>query len=52
MGKRGGTLWRTTGDIVDRWDAMMAIFDAQKELADYPDPGWNDPDMWKWEMEE
>lgn len=41
-----GHLWRTTGDIVDRWDAMMAIFDAQKELADYAGPGhWNDPDM-------
>ncbi|MBN1819715.1 MAG: glycoside hydrolase family 27 protein [Prolixibacteraceae bacterium] len=41
-----GHLWRTTGDIVDRWDAMMAIFDAQKELANYAAPGhWNDPDM-------
>ena len=41
-----GHLWRTTGDIVDRWDAMMAIFDAQKDLAQYAGPGhWNDPDM-------
>ena len=41
-----GHLWRTTGDIVDRWDAMMDIFDAQKELAKYAGPGyWNDPDM-------
>jgi len=41
-----GHLWRTTDDIVDRWDAMMAIFDAQKELAKYAGPGhWNDPDM-------
>lgn len=41
-----GHLWRTTGDIVDRWDAMMAIFDAQKELAKYAGPEhWNDPDM-------
>jgi alpha-galactosidase len=41
-----GHLWRTTGDIVDRWDAMMAIFDAQKDLASYAGPGhWNDPDM-------
>lgn len=41
-----GHLWRTTGDIVDRWDAMMAIFDAQKDLAGYAGPGhWNDPDM-------
>lgn len=41
-----GHLWRTTGDIVDRWDAMMSIFDAQKPLAKYAGPGyWNDPDM-------
>jgi len=41
-----GHLWRTTEDIVDRWDAMMAIFDAQKELAQYAGQGhWNDPDM-------
>lgn len=41
-----GHLWRTTGDIVDRWDAMMDIFDQQKELAKYAGPGkWNDPDM-------
>ncbi|MBN1185403.1 MAG: glycoside hydrolase family 27 protein [Bacteroidales bacterium] len=41
-----GHLWRTTGDIVDRWDAMMAIFDAQKNLNKYAGPGhWNDPDM-------
>jgi alpha-galactosidase len=41
-----GHLWRTTEDIVDRWDAMMAIFDSQKELAQYSGQGhWNDPDM-------
>jgi alpha-galactosidase len=41
-----GHLWRTTGDIVDRWDAMMDIFDRQKDLARYAGPGhWNDPDM-------
>lgn len=41
-----GHLWRTTGDIVDRWDAMMDIFDQQKDLAKYAGPGkWNDPDM-------
>jgi alpha-galactosidase len=41
-----GHLWRTTGDIVDRWDAMMDIFDKQKDLAKYAGPGkWNDPDM-------
>jgi alpha-galactosidase len=41
-----GHLWRTTGDIVDRWDAMIDIFDKQKDLAKHAGPGcWNDPDM-------
>ena len=41
-----GHLWRSTGDIVDRWDAMIAILDKEKELAKYAGPGhWNDPDM-------
>ncbi len=41
-----GNLWRTTGDIVDRWDAMMSIFDKQKDLGRYAGPGkWNDPDV-------
>jgi alpha-galactosidase len=41
-----GHLWRTTGDIVDRWDSMMAIVDKEKDLAKYAGPGyWNDPDM-------
>ncbi|MBN1185386.1 MAG: glycoside hydrolase family 27 protein [Bacteroidales bacterium] len=45
-GKDVGHLWRTTIDIVDRWDAMMYNFDMQRNLADYAGPGhWNDPDM-------
>lgn len=44
--KEVGHLWRTTGDIVDRWDAMMGIFDAERDLWRYAGPGhWNDPDM-------
>lgn len=44
--KEVGHLWRTTGDIVDRWDAMMAIVDKERDLAKYAGPGyWNDPDM-------
>lgn len=44
--KEVGHLWRTTGDIVDRWDEMMRIFDEQKDLWRYVGPGyWNDPDM-------
>lgn len=41
-----GHLWRTTGDIVDRWDAMIAIVDKERDLDKYAGPGhWNDPDM-------
>lgn len=44
--KEVGHLWRTTGDIVDRWDAMIAILDLERDLAKYAGPGhWNDPDM-------
>ncbi len=42
----GGNLWRTTGDIADRWDVMSTIGFAQDELAGFGGPGrWNDPDM-------
>ena len=42
----GGNLWRTTGDISDRWDSMDKIGFAQIKLARYAKPGhWNDPDM-------
>jgi alpha-galactosidase len=55
----GGNLWRTTGDINDRWEGknkwpdgsccstgMLAIVDEQVGLASYAGPGhWNDPDM-------
>jgi alpha-galactosidase len=55
----GGNLWRTTGDISDRWagqnkwpdgsccsNGMLAIVDLQVGLASYAGPGhWNDPDM-------
>ncbi len=41
-----GHLWRTTTDILDRWDAMIAILDLERDLAKYAGPGyWNDPDM-------
>ena len=43
----GGNLWRTTGDIGDRWASMSSIgFDKQVGLDSYAGPGhWNDPDM-------
>jgi alpha-galactosidase len=42
----GGNLWRTTGDISDRWASMGRIGFAQDALAAYAAPGhWNDPDM-------
>lgn len=43
----GGNLWRTTGDISDKWSSMSHIgFDLQVNLAQYAEPGhWNDPDM-------
>ncbi|MGH7584252.1 MAG: glycoside hydrolase family 27 protein [Gemmatimonadales bacterium] len=42
----GGMLWRTTGDISDRWTSMIRILDKQVAIAKYSGPGgWNDPDM-------
>ena len=42
----GGNLWRTTGDISDRWDSMTRIGFSQNDLAQYASSGhWNDPDM-------
>jgi alpha-galactosidase len=54
-----GNLWRTTGDIQDRWqgrqkwgdgsccsNGMLDIVDQQVGLESYAGPGrWNDPDM-------
>jgi alpha-galactosidase len=43
----GGNLWRTTGDISDRWDSMARIgFDLQPGREKFANVGhWNDPDM-------
>jgi alpha-galactosidase len=41
-----GNLWRTTGDIRDEWDSMMANVEQQIPTAPFAGPGhWNDPDM-------
>ena len=42
----GGNLWRTTGDISDKYDKMSQIGFGQAGLARFAGPGhWNDPDM-------
>ena len=42
----GGDLWRTTGDISDRFSRMVQIGLSQAGLAKFQKPGhWNDPDM-------
>jgi alpha-galactosidase len=48
-----GNLWRTTGDITDKWEGkydyswgMLNILDQQVGLESFSGPGhWNDPDM-------
>jgi len=42
----GGNLWRTTGDISDRYSVMAEIGFNQNGLEKFAAPGhWNDPDM-------
>jgi len=42
----GGNLWRTTGDITDRYNSMAEIGFNQNGLEKFAGPGhWNDPDM-------
>jgi alpha-galactosidase len=48
-----GNLWRTTGDIIDKWSGkhdyswgVVSIADMNEPLWPYAGPGhWNDPDM-------
>ena len=41
-----GNLWRTTGDISDRWNSVMSLLDLSSQHASVAGPGaWNDPDM-------
>jgi alpha-galactosidase len=49
-----GNLWRTTGDIINKWDGkekwggngVVQILDLEDGLESYAGPGhWNDPDM-------
>jgi endonuclease/exonuclease/phosphatase family metal-dependent hydrolase len=43
----GGNLWRTHGDLTDRWERVVRIgFVKQRNLYPFSGPGhWNDPDM-------
>ena len=49
-----GNLWRSTGDIIDKWEGtekwggngVVQILDLKDGLQSYAGPGhWNDPDM-------
>jgi alpha-galactosidase len=41
-----GNLWRTTDDIEDKWQSMLANLDQNGQHASAASPGaWNDPDM-------
>lgn len=41
-----GNLWRTTGDIQDRWASVMTLVDLNVQYWSVAGPGgWNDPDM-------
>ena len=50
---RIGNMWRTTGDITDKWEGkhnysngMLRIVDLNEPLWPFAGPGhWNDPDM-------
>jgi alpha-galactosidase len=46
-GPATGNLWRTTGDIQDKWASVLKILDnPSQQHADAARPGaWNDPDM-------
>jgi alpha-galactosidase len=42
----GGNLWRTTGDIRDRWSSLYRIGFGETDRNEAVAPGkWNDPDM-------
>ena len=41
-----GNLWRTTGDISDRWSSVLTLVDLSSQYWHVAKPGsWNDPDM-------
>ena len=45
-GAEAGNLWRTTGDIMEKWPSILALYEFTVNLYKYSAPGaWNDPDM-------
>ncbi len=45
-GPETGNLWRTTGDIFDRWESVLSILDRSSQYWTSASAGhWNDPDM-------
>lgn len=44
--KVGGNLWRSSGDVADKWESMSSNGFENHGNGDYAAPGsWNDPDM-------
>ena len=42
----GAQLWRTTGDVCDRWDRIESVLRVHRGIWHCSRPGaWNDPDM-------
>lgn len=42
----GGNMWRTNGDLRDRWISLKSTYEAENGHEQYAGPGhWNDPDM-------
>lgn len=45
-GKYAGNMWRTTHDILPKWQSIMWIYNRTVKLYMHSGPGgWNDPDM-------
>ncbi|MEU6732137.1 glycoside hydrolase family 27 protein [Streptomyces physcomitrii] len=45
-GRSTANLWRTSTDISDTWESMLANFEAAAAFPEAAGPGgWNDPDM-------
>ena len=44
--RTGANLWRTTGDVNDKWDRIETVIRVHRDCWEFCGPGaWNDPDM-------